>query len=269
MRKYSTSKSDFSIIEENIETRKEADEREKFWIQEYNSYYNGYNSTLGGTDNYQKASGEDSSASILSNSEVFNIRKMKSEMKYTKEYIYSLYSDKISESGFHKVWNYECYPEVAPELNTREVIEYYIHTRPKGSSNKKCIFTKEQVQDIRDRYFINVESAKDIASIYNVNKSTIERIVAGKTYSDYPIPEPSFAFRKKKHLYTKEEADEFVEDFINSGMNIKDFKASLPESNVFSGYVYSSFRECIIKLLEERGYKYKANNKWDFEIIKK
>ena len=200
IRKYNTTKSDFSIIEENIETRELADIREKYWIEKYNSFYNGYNSTLGGTDNYQKITGEESPVSILSNEEVFNIRKMKSEMKYTKEYIYSLYSNRISKSGFHKIWNYESYPNVATKLNTKEIIEYYIHTKPKGSNNKNCIFSKEEIEDIRIRYFVNVESSKNIASIYNVNKSTIERIVSGKTYFDYPFPKPFF-YLERKNIY--------------------------------------------------------------------
>ena len=36
------------IIEDNIQTKEEANNREIYWISVFDSYYNGYNLTLGG-----------------------------------------------------------------------------------------------------------------------------------------------------------------------------------------------------------------------------
>lgn len=48
MRKYNITENNFSIVEENILTQNNADNKEIYYINLYDSYNNGYNSTLGG-----------------------------------------------------------------------------------------------------------------------------------------------------------------------------------------------------------------------------
>ena len=48
IRKYGFQDFVFQIIEDGITNNEILDEREKYWINYYNSYYDGYNSTLGG-----------------------------------------------------------------------------------------------------------------------------------------------------------------------------------------------------------------------------
>ena len=48
IRKYGFSDFFFEIIEDNILDNETLNEREKYWIEQYNSYYDGYNSTFGG-----------------------------------------------------------------------------------------------------------------------------------------------------------------------------------------------------------------------------
>ena len=48
IRKYGFSDFDFQIVEDNITNDEELNTKEKYWIEYYNSYYDGYNSTLGG-----------------------------------------------------------------------------------------------------------------------------------------------------------------------------------------------------------------------------
>ena len=48
IRKYGFSDFSFEIIEDNIIDNETLNEREKYWIEQYNSYYDGYNSTFGG-----------------------------------------------------------------------------------------------------------------------------------------------------------------------------------------------------------------------------
>jgi group I intron endonuclease len=50
IRKYGSENFKVEVLEE-VSTTQELNEREKFWIQYYDSYKNGYNSTLGGEDN--------------------------------------------------------------------------------------------------------------------------------------------------------------------------------------------------------------------------
>lgn len=48
IRKYGAEDFNYEIIEDNITDAATLNERERFWIKYYDSYYNGYNSTLGG-----------------------------------------------------------------------------------------------------------------------------------------------------------------------------------------------------------------------------
>lgn len=48
IRKYGPEDFTYEIIEDGIKSAKVLNEREKYWIAYYDSYYNGYNSTLGG-----------------------------------------------------------------------------------------------------------------------------------------------------------------------------------------------------------------------------
>lgn len=48
IRKYGVNDFDYEIIEDNIASKDILNEREKYWISYYNSYYEGYNSTMGG-----------------------------------------------------------------------------------------------------------------------------------------------------------------------------------------------------------------------------
>ena len=48
IRKYGKNDFDYEIIESDIKDHNILNKREKYWIEYYNSYYNGYNSTLGG-----------------------------------------------------------------------------------------------------------------------------------------------------------------------------------------------------------------------------
>lgn len=52
IRKYNISKDNFEEIESDIETQELADLREMYWIEFYDSYKNGYNSTKGGEWGY-------------------------------------------------------------------------------------------------------------------------------------------------------------------------------------------------------------------------
>ena len=48
IRKYGTKDFTYEIIEDGIKSAETLNEREKYWISYYNSYYDGYNSTMGG-----------------------------------------------------------------------------------------------------------------------------------------------------------------------------------------------------------------------------
>lgn len=208
MRKYNITKENFEILESNITSKELANSREVYWIDFYNSYNDGYNSTIGGdVGNDGIFKGEDNPKAVLTNQDVLHIRMLKSEMKYSRSEIYDKYKEIISISGFCKIWNYEYYSEIAPELNTKEVQLFYKHYKVEGSKNKKCMFTEKDIIKIREAYYIDVISSKELSELYSCAKSTISRIISGKTYSDIPMPKPSIFYRRKNHLFEKPEID--------------------------------------------------------------
>ena len=54
IRKYGVDDFDYEIIEDNIASKDVLNERERYWISYYNSYYEGYNSTMGGDGNVRR-----------------------------------------------------------------------------------------------------------------------------------------------------------------------------------------------------------------------
>ena len=54
IRKYGVEDFDYEIIEDNITSKDTLNERERYWISYYNSYYEGYNSTMGGDGNVRQ-----------------------------------------------------------------------------------------------------------------------------------------------------------------------------------------------------------------------
>lgn len=253
IRKYSITRDNFEVIEDNLENSNITNEREIYWIAFYDSYKNGYNSTPGGDVSNINLKGENSSKSIFTNEEVRIIRVLRATMKYTKSEIYEQYKDRISESGFHKIWNYDTYTEVAQELNTKELSDFYKHSRLSGSKNKSNIFSREQVIEIRNKYYIDARTTYELADEYKCNASCIQRLVSGKTYSDIEIPEPSFKFRQKKHLYTEEELVNLIMSYKESKLDIKNFmlKINLDDTSVFKEYKYTAFRKLILENMDK------------------
>lgn len=114
IQKYGIENFNFEIIEEC--SKEELDSREKYWIQYYDSYNNGYNSTIGGKtlreENHPRA--------FLTNHEVYDIRN-----KYAQgipfRTVYSEYSSSgISKRGFKKIWSGETWTSINMDVYTKE-----------------------------------------------------------------------------------------------------------------------------------------------------
>ena len=103
---------------------------------------------------------------------------------------------------------------MVPELNTEEINSFYKHYKTSGSKNKKCIFTEQEIINIREAYYVDLISVKDISDLYACHETTISRIVSNKSYSDVPMPEPSLEFKRKNHIFEESEIDDFINLFI-------------------------------------------------------
>ena len=198
MRKYNTTKDDFEIIESNIDSQDLANEREIYWIAFYDSYHNGYNSTPGGqTGSY--CLGEKSHFAKLSEEDVINIRRIRYTKKYQRSEIWELYKTQISESAFGKVWNYESWKHILPELNTEELRIFYRQLRKnaKGDKNGRSKFTNEEVYELRVLYYVEAIPFQELLEKYGkgVNRTSLQKLLYGKNYKEVAMPEKSEKWR--------------------------------------------------------------------------
>ena len=232
MRKYNTVKEDFEIIESEIESQDIANEREIYWIAYYDSYHNGYNSTPGGqVGNYSL--GEKSHFAKVSEEDVINIRRIRFTKKYQRSEIWELYRHKISESTFGKIWNYETWKHILPELNTEELTQYYrkLRKNAKGEKNGRSQFTNEEVYELRKKFYIELIPFKKILEKFSkgINRTSLQRLLDGTNYKEVPMPEKTYEWRKMYNHPTKEEIIQLRKDY-SDGKSIKELKSGFFEN---------------------------------------
>lgn len=112
--KYGIENFEFEIIEEcPVE---QLNDREKYWIEYYNSYHQGYNCSLGG----DSLKGAEHPRAILTEEEVWEIREMY-KMHIPRSIVYEAFKDSgISARGFKKVWDNENWPGIHEDVYTEE-----------------------------------------------------------------------------------------------------------------------------------------------------
>lgn len=114
IRKYGKENFSLSILEE-VSDRNQLGEREKYWVNFYDTYNNGYNQTPGG----EHVEGEDHHHAALTNKDVEEIRTRWAACKETTLEIAKDYPQITTRSIYH-ITNWERYPNILPELNTPE-----------------------------------------------------------------------------------------------------------------------------------------------------
>lgn len=169
----------FEIIEECEVSQ--LDEKEKYWIEYYNSFYDGYNRTKGG-------SGDFYGNPKLTIEDVKIIRKAYGDREERRE-VYKLFEDKISFNGFCHVWDGSRWKEIMPEVYSKENKDFHREQGrlKRGGENPLAKLTDEEVIKIRERYVY--ETAQKIWLDYK-DKYTLEsfkQILTGVKYSHLPI----------------------------------------------------------------------------------
>ena len=222
MRKYNITIEAFSIIEDNITSQDEANSREIYYIKEFNSIKNGYNITEGGQCG-NGLYGESHPNHILTDDQIKEIREIRAAKTYTMKEVYTFYDDLMSYSGFQKIWLYESRPEIASELNTQELRDFYsIDKRAiKGENHFLSKLTTEEVIKVRNQYWVEGLEMKEIYENYKdkYSLSGFKKIVLGNTYTNIPMPEKSNKCKKKKDKLTKEQVL-FIREKYDSGVKI-------------------------------------------------
>lgn len=178
LRKYGIENFTFEIVEEVV-NKENLNKREIFWIQYYNSYKQGYNSTLGGdvvTENCELHPN-----AKHTNHQILNLKNMiySTNIPFRElGKMFTMSESEISQINTGKKWtalgNYN-YP-----IRQKEY-------RHKGESHFNSKLTDEIVNLIRKRY-VN-ENAKEIFKDfkYLCSYSTFERALMGRTFTYLPI----------------------------------------------------------------------------------
>jgi group I intron endonuclease len=183
IRKYGEDNFTWEILETIQEDDpKKLDELEQFYIKKYDSFKHGYNMNEGGnTANQNKASGENNGKAKLTKQDVINIREAYNNHSLKRE-VYQKYKNRISESGFHKIWNWETWKNVVPEYHSQENIYWHSHQGKALSSEQASLnagkINKEMIFGIRELSQNNF-SNRDIIEILNlpISEKEVERII--------------------------------------------------------------------------------------------
>lgn len=166
---------DFEVLEECL--KEELTTRERYYIEIFDSFYNGYNKTKGGQEIYH-------GNPKLTREDVINIRTAYANGE-SRQDVYKLYSDIITFAGFAHVWDGSRWKEIMPEVYTDE--SKYNQKCKKGEKNKLAKLTDDEVIKIRTRYI--TESASQIWEDYKdlYTLGSFKQILGGTKYSHLPI----------------------------------------------------------------------------------
>lgn len=183
-RKYGIENFSFEILEEC--KPEELKEKEIYWIEYYDTYNHGYNATTGGDliDN----NGEKHPNHKLTEADVIEIRQLWASKTISTREMYYEYQNKIEKTGFKKVYSWQTWKNILPELNTEENRAWHrnngwSYANP-GEKNPKARITDKEFEDIKKRY-LNGEAMRSIfndykdkycsyRSFYNINKKRID-----------------------------------------------------------------------------------------------
>lgn len=161
IRKYGEDAYELIILENNLK-REQLNEREKYWISFYNTYYHGYNQSLGGANPVIVKHNEDTIDEIinlLKNSNL-SFQQIANQCNVSLTHVYNI------NTGERRKRDNETYP-IRSKLT-------------KGTRGLK--FSQEECQEIHTFILENPKiTLKDIAIKFNCSPETIRDINKGKT----------------------------------------------------------------------------------------
>lgn len=184
-RKYGLNNFDFEIIE-ILEDYSISGEREKYWIAYYDTYNNGYNESLGGDggSSIGHCSGEDNGRAKLTQLDVIDIR-TKYQKGISKNECYQSYKNKISLSGFTRVWNGQTWKNIMPEVYTEENKQKNLKIGRGISSKRRRLFTDEEILEIRQAKKNGIKLSIAYKKYgKNASKETFRSIWYGNSYKE-------------------------------------------------------------------------------------
>lgn len=174
IRKYGIENFELTVLEKCPDiSREELEEREKFWIAHFNTFKNGYNQTPGGDVFTQDRHGELHPNHKLTEAEVIDIRVRWAAKKESVVEIWEDYKGRIEKTGFKKIYSWQTWKNVLPELFTEENRAWHANNgvafSNSGSKNPKAKLVEEDVIDIRTRK----KAGESAVSVYEDYKDVV------------------------------------------------------------------------------------------------
>ena len=174
--KYGINNFTFEIIEQcNSE---QLDERERFWIEYFNSYTDGYNRTPGGSS----LKGEEHPRAILTKEQVWQIRDLYGK-RIKRSDVFKIFKDTgITERGFLKIWNCETWTNIHTDVYTPENRAWHKqqigHSEDqKGLSSLDRAITQDEI-NIWVNEYQNGMTINAIAKKYNRDNGTVQKYIS-------------------------------------------------------------------------------------------
>lgn len=146
-------------------------EKERYYIKLFNTYRAGYNETEGG-EGVTINSGEKHPKHRLTETEVIDIRNRYANHERRAD-VYQLYKNKISLSGFIKVWQGNTWSYLHMDVYTKENKDFHAHnTGNVGDRNGRRKLVESEV------YYIRTQR-KNGANIHEIYKQFEDKITFG------------------------------------------------------------------------------------------
>lgn len=167
-------------------------QKEQYYIDLFDSWHNGYNN--GNADQFQE--GERNPKTKMKEEQIKEIRIRQDKMKENRREIYEDFKELITWTNFLYICKYLTWPQILPELNKPEVMEW--HKKQLGNESRK--FSEEDLINIINLKYKENMSCAAIARLYDKNRKTIERIFNGTYYKK----EMEDLKKNKPYLFTSE-----------------------------------------------------------------
>ena len=181
VRKYGEDAYELIILEDNLK-KEQLNEREIYWISFYDTYFNGYNQSTGGSNPVKPTFTENEIDKVI-------------EMLQDESYSYQDIIDKTGISMTH-IYNIN-----TGKRRKRKGLNYPIRpSNVKGSKGLK--FSQEDCKKIHDEILLNKKTFKEIAKEFNCSDTTIREINKGNT-KNYILDGYTYPLRKNSKSISK------------------------------------------------------------------
>lgn len=159
------------------------DDREIFWISQYNTFDKGYNSTKGGNQSKEYCVKD-----YLVETPTGNKNQIKNLSQYCRDndlnigHLHeTLYGKRIQHKGYKLIPRND--EEIKRYENERKVREDASRKGLKGERNGRAILNWNKVEQIRQMHSSKKYKNQEIANIFGIKLGTLEKIVSNKLWT--------------------------------------------------------------------------------------